>query len=69
MKTKESRKLKVNDAQHEPNQLTVRPSSRNQPQNLEFPVNVHESHMDIAASDAEKSFKEKGVYTSKQITP
>ncbi|KAK4007439.1 hypothetical protein OUZ56_012596 [Daphnia magna] len=51
VKTKESRKLKVNDA-HEPNQS----------QNLEFPVNVQESQLDIAASDIEKSFKERRLY-------
>lgn len=57
VKTKESRKLKVNDA-HEPNQS----------QNLEFPVNVQESQLDIAASDIEKSFKERRLYVKTNHT-
>ncbi|KAK4007000.1 hypothetical protein OUZ56_012155 [Daphnia magna] len=57
MKTKESRKLKVNDA-HEPNQS----------QNLEFPVNVQESQLNIAASDIEKSFKERRLYVKTNHT-
>lgn len=57
VKTKESRKLKVNDA-HEPNQS----------QNLEFPVNVQESQLDIAASDIEKSFKERRLHVKTNHT-
>lgn len=56
MKTEASRKLKVDAHEH------------NQSQNLECPVNVQESQLDIAASDIEKRFKERRLYVKTNHT-
>lgn len=56
VKTKASRKLKVDAHEH------------NQSQNLDCPVNVQESQLDIAASDTEKSFKERRLYVKTNYT-
>jgi hypothetical protein len=57
VKTKASRKLKVDAHEH------------NQSQNLECPVNVQKSQLDIAASDIEKSFKERRLYVKNKSHP